>query len=67
MLEFNGAGTEPAADLIKDSTEATFMADVVEASQKVPVLVDFWSALVRPMQAVDAGTRRRGQECPRGR
>ncbi|MGB3246646.1 MAG: co-chaperone YbbN [Sulfitobacter sp.] len=33
----------PDADLIKVVTEATFMADVVEASQKTPVIVDFWS------------------------
>ena len=33
----------PDANLIKDVTEATFMADVVEASQTIPVVVDFWS------------------------
>ena len=33
--------TAPDTDLIKDTTEATFMADVVEASQQVPVVVDF--------------------------
>lgn len=33
----------PDADLIKDTTEATFMADVVEQSQTVPVIVEFWS------------------------
>jgi len=32
-----------AADLIKDTSEATFMQDVVEASQDVPVVVDFWA------------------------
>lgn len=33
----------PDADLIKDTTEATFMTDVVEASQDIPIIVDFWS------------------------
>ena len=36
----------PAAapgDLIKDSTQDTFMADVIEASRDVPVMVDFWA------------------------
>jgi len=32
-----------ATNLIKDSTSETFMVDVVEASQEVPVLVDFWA------------------------
>ena len=35
-------GTAPV-DLIKDSNEAAFMVDVVEASQEVPVIVDFWA------------------------
>ena len=48
MLELNGAGTEPTADLIKDSTEATFIVDVVDASQKVPVIVDFWAPWCGP-------------------
>ena len=30
-------------DLIKDSTQDTFMADVIEASREVPVIVDFWA------------------------
>ena len=35
------AAAPPPADLIKDATEATFVADVIEASKDVPVIVDF--------------------------
>ncbi|MDV7339746.1 co-chaperone YbbN [Terasakiella sp. A23] len=41
-----------AADLIKDTTTATFMEDVVDASQEVPVLVDFWGPGCQPCETL---------------
>jgi putative thioredoxin len=41
-----------ASDLIKDTSSQTFMADVVEASQEVPVLVDFWGPGCQPCETL---------------